>query len=77
MGGGSQRLLILNPTTSFVVLLLELWLLLGCDKFNYCIIVLNVVFGHTQKFHKNHFQGAMNPGRCKHSPQGILNSHRK
>ena len=30
--GGSQRLLSLNPTTVIVVLLLGLWLLLGCDK---------------------------------------------
>ena len=32
MVGGSQRLLSLNPTTVMVVLLLGLWLLLGCDK---------------------------------------------
>ena len=33
MGGGdSQRLLCLNPTTVMVVLLLRLWLLLGCDN---------------------------------------------
>ena len=32
MGGGSQRLLCLNPTTVMVVLLLGLWLLLGCDN---------------------------------------------
>ena len=34
VGGGwcSQRLLSLNPTTVMVVLLLGLWLLLGCDK---------------------------------------------
>ena len=38
MGGGSgggcgfQRLLCLNPTTVLVVLLLGLWLLLGCDN---------------------------------------------
>ena len=31
-GGGSQRLLCLNPTTVMVVLLLGLWLLLGCDN---------------------------------------------
>ena len=30
--GGSQRLLSLNPTTVLVVLLLGLWLLLGCDN---------------------------------------------
>ena len=30
--GGSQRLLSLNSTTVMVVLLLGLWLLLGCDK---------------------------------------------
>ena len=30
--GGSQRLLSLNPTTAMVVLLLGLWLLLGCDN---------------------------------------------
>ena len=32
MDGGIRRLLSLNPTTGFVVLLLGLWLLLGCDK---------------------------------------------
>ena len=32
VGGGSQRLLCLNPTTVMVVLLLGLWLLLGCDN---------------------------------------------
>ena len=32
MGGGSQRLLSLNPTKVMVVLLLGLWLLLGCDN---------------------------------------------
>ena len=31
-GGGSQRLLRLNPNTVLVVLFLELWLLLGCDN---------------------------------------------
>ena len=31
-GGGSQRLLCLNPTTVMVVLFLGLWLLLGCDN---------------------------------------------
>ena len=31
-GGCSQRLLSLNPTTVMVVLLLGLWLLLGCDN---------------------------------------------
>ena len=31
-GGGSQRLLSLNPTTALVVLLLGLWMLLGCDN---------------------------------------------
>ena len=30
--GGSQRLLSLNPTTVIVVLLMGLWLLLGCDN---------------------------------------------
>ena len=29
---GSQQLLSLNPTTVIVVLLLGLWLLLGCDN---------------------------------------------
>ena len=39
-GGGSQRLLCLNPTTVMVVLLLGLWLLLGCDNrfFNFAFI---------------------------------------
>ena len=32
VGGGSQRLLSLNPTTVMVVLLLGLWFLLGCDN---------------------------------------------
>ena len=32
--GGSQRLLSLNPTTVMVVLLLGLWLLLGCDNYH-------------------------------------------
>ena len=32
-GGCSQRLLCLNPTTVMVVLLLGLWLLLGCDNY--------------------------------------------
>ena len=32
VGGGSHRLVSLNPTTMFVVLFLELWLLLGCDN---------------------------------------------
>ena len=31
-GDGSKRLLNPNPTGVFVVLLLGLWLLLGCDK---------------------------------------------
>ena len=31
-GGGSQRLLSLNPATVIVVLLLGWWLLLGCDN---------------------------------------------
>ena len=31
-GGGSQRLLSLNPTTFMVHLLLGLWLMLGCDN---------------------------------------------
>ena len=32
VGDGTQRLLRLNPTTVMVVLLLVLWLLLGCDN---------------------------------------------
>ena len=32
MVGGSQQLLSLNSTTVMVVLVLGLWLLLGCDK---------------------------------------------
>ena len=35
-GGCSQQLLCLNPTTVLVVLLLGLWLLLGCDN-NPCV----------------------------------------
>ena len=31
VGGRSQQLLSLNPTTVMVVLFLGLWLLLGCD----------------------------------------------
>ena len=38
MDGGSQRLLCLNPNTVLVVLLLGLWLLLGCH--NYSILRL-------------------------------------
>ena len=47
MGGGggcSQRLLSLNPTTVMVVLLLGLWLLLGCDNYS-----LLGPFLHTEK----------------------------
>ena len=33
-GGYSQRLLSLNPTIVQVVLLLGLWLLLGCDNYD-------------------------------------------
>ena len=40
-GGGSQRLLSLNPTTVMVVLLLGLWLLLGCDKKFITFITVN------------------------------------
>ena len=36
VGGGYQQLLSLNPTTVFVVLLLGLWLLLGCDNIEVC-----------------------------------------
>ena len=36
-GGGSQRLLSLNPTTVMVVLLLGLLLLLGCDNNGLCV----------------------------------------
>ena len=32
VGGGSQQLLSLDPTTFLVVLLLGLWLLFGCDN---------------------------------------------
>ena len=32
-GGGFQRLLSLNPITVMVILLLGLWLLLGCDNY--------------------------------------------
>ena len=39
--GGSQRLLSLNPTTVMVVLLLGLWLLLGCD--NYLCVHQNIL----------------------------------
>ena len=43
-GGGSQRLLSLNPTTIMVVLLLELWMLLGCDNnYSYGYFVVGVV----------------------------------
>ena len=35
--GGSQRLPSLNPTTVLVVLLLGLWLLLGCDNIQFPI----------------------------------------
>ena len=54
-GVGSQRLLSLNPTTVLVVLLLELWLLLGCDNakiwFNRLIItfLLNQLSSNARK----------------------------
>ena len=32
VGGSSQELVCLNPTTGLVILFLGLWLLLGCDK---------------------------------------------
>ena len=42
-GGGSQRLLSLNPITVMAVLLLEFWLLLGCDNFsNFGFPMLNI-----------------------------------
>ena len=40
-GGGSQRLLSLNPTTVMAVLLLGLWLLLGCDNMAFSISYAN------------------------------------
>ena len=48
MGGGcSQQLLCFNPSTVMVVLLLGLWLLMGCDNYpNYsygCFVVVVVV----------------------------------
>ena len=49
-GGGSQRLLCLNPTTIMVVLLLGLWLLLGCDNsniYNYMLTSVTLVQTHT------------------------------
>ena len=50
VGGGSQRLLCLNPTTVMVVLLLGLWLLLGCD--NILPILTNPYHNNTD-FSKN------------------------
>ena len=43
VGGGSQRLDCLNPTTVMVVLLLGLWLLLGFDKKKENILDLNII----------------------------------
>ena len=40
--GGSQRLLGLNPATVMVVLLLGLWLLLGCDN----MLIVDKSFNH-------------------------------
>ena len=54
-GGGSQRLLSLNPTTVLVVLLLGLWLLLGCDNSYYKGIVLKN--SKSKGGHKNFFPG--------------------
>ena len=45
-GGGSQRLLSLNPTTVLVVLLLGLWLSLGCDNFKLNKIGLLLCYSH-------------------------------
>ena len=45
VGGGSQRLISPNPTTVFVVLLLGLRLLLGCDNnYSFGCFVVGVVF---------------------------------
>ena len=43
-GGCSQRLLSLHPTTVMVVLLLGLWLLLGCDKNFYSIVEYSNIY---------------------------------
>ena len=40
----SRRLLSLNPTTVMVVLLLVLWLLLGCDNIYFFFDQINVWF---------------------------------
>ena len=40
--GGSQQLLSLNPTTVMVVLLLGLWLLLGCDNISLNLHLYNM-----------------------------------
>ena len=56
VGGGSQRLLSLNPTTVMFVLLLGLWLLLGCDISTHFentvhLTLINVAFlGHANLF---------------------------
>ena len=75
VGGCSQRLLCLNPTTVMVVLLLGLWLLLGCDnidcnkrqhqgqgRMDNCIIIDNI------DCNKRHGQGAMLSYTIKISP---------
>ena len=48
-GGGSQRLLCLNPTTVMVVLLLGLWLLLGCDYIQYLYLSKWRIFNHLKQ----------------------------
>ena len=45
-GGGSQRLLSLIPTTVKVVLLLGLWLLMGCDNTNIVANIDNIEGGN-------------------------------
>ena len=44
VGGGSQRLLSLNPTTDLAVLLLGLWLLMGCDNIPSPFVWNRVIF---------------------------------
>ena len=46
--GGSQGLHSLNPTTVLVVLLLGLWLLLGCDNIEYNATVFSQTYWYVK-----------------------------
>ena len=61
-GGCSQRLLSLNPTTVMVVLLMGLWLLLGCDNSrcqSICMSIGPVKLLNCFKTFRNKFSGLL------------------